>query len=66
MLVSGAGLLAASSLASSQTPDRRRGGILKFSLFAGIQNIDPQRSGYLPEWHQSPVYELDLGRLALR
>ena len=53
MLAIGAAMLAASSFAapqSSNSPQARRGGILKFSLFAGIENIDPQRSYYVPEW----------------
>jgi len=53
MLAIGAAMLAASSFASPQSsnsPQVRRGGILKFSLFAGIENIDPQRSYYVPEW----------------
>jgi peptide/nickel transport system substrate-binding protein len=53
MLAIGAAMLAASSFASSQGPSSsqaRKGGILKFSLFAGIENIDPQRSYYVPEW----------------
>src|SRR5262245_64541390 len=50
MLAVGAAMLAASSFASSQGPTARKGGILKFSLFAGIENIDPQRSYYVPEW----------------
>src|SRR5262249_8374859 len=50
MLAVGAAMLAASSLGGSQGPAARKGGILKFSLFAGIENIDPQRSYYVPEW----------------
>jgi peptide/nickel transport system substrate-binding protein len=53
MLAIGAAMLAASSFASPQgssSPQARKGGILKFSLFAGIENIDPQRSYYVPEW----------------
>jgi ABC-type oligopeptide transport system substrate-binding subunit len=53
MLAIGAAMLAASSFAapqSSSSPQARRGGIMKFSLFAGIENIDPQRSYYVPEW----------------
>ncbi len=53
MLAIGAAMLAASSFAapqSSNSPQVRKGGILKFSLFAGIENIDPQRSYYVPEW----------------
>ena len=53
MLAIGAAMLAASSVASTAEASRlgaRKGGILKFSLFAGIENIDPQRSYYVPEW----------------
>jgi ABC-type transport system substrate-binding protein len=56
MLAIGAAMLAASSVASSgstqkqNSPQARKGGILKFTLFAGIENIDPQRSYYVPEW----------------
>jgi ABC-type transport system substrate-binding protein len=50
MLTIGAAMLTASSFASSQSPAAKKGGILKFSLFAGIENIDPQRSYYVPEW----------------
>jgi peptide/nickel transport system substrate-binding protein len=50
MLAIGAAMLTASSFASSQSTTAKRGGILKFSLFAGIENIDPQRSYYVPEW----------------
>src|SRR4029077_7917884 len=39
----------------------RKGGILKFTLFAGIENIDPQRSYYVPEWQ----YEWLTGRMRL-
>src|SRR5262245_5641566 len=59
LLAVGAGLIAAASLASSQSTDARRSGILKFSLFGGIENIDPQRSYYLPEWQ----YEWLTGRM---
>ena len=50
MLAIGAAMLTASSFASPQSPAAKRGGILKFSLYAGIENIDPQRSYYVPEW----------------
>jgi ABC-type transport system substrate-binding protein len=50
MLAIGAAMLAASSVASPQGSTARSGGIVKFSLFAGIENIDPQRSYYVPEW----------------
>jgi ABC-type transport system substrate-binding protein len=50
MLAIGAAMLAASSVASPQGSTARKGGIVKFSLFAGIENIDPQRSYYVPEW----------------
>ncbi len=50
LLAIGAAMLAASSFASSQGSTARKGGIVKFSLFAGIENIDPQRSYYVPEW----------------
>src|SRR4249919_2135779 len=50
LLAVGAAMLAASSFASSQGSTARKGGIVKFSLFAGIENIDPQRSYYVPEW----------------
>src|SRR5262245_30458856 len=49
MLGLGATLLAAAGL-SSGSSTARKGGILKFTLFAGIENIDPQRSFYSPEW----------------
>lgn len=59
MLAVGAAMLAASGIAStgsthkqsaSQGSVAKQGGILKASLFAGIENIDPQRSYYVPEW----------------
>jgi peptide/nickel transport system substrate-binding protein len=59
MLVVGAAMLAAASVASPGAAQKgssplgskaRKGGILKFTLFAGIENIDPQRSYYVPEW----------------
>jgi len=53
LLAVGAAMLAASSFASSSgsnSSTARKGGIVKFSLFAGIENIDPQRSYYVPEW----------------
>ena len=58
MLAVGAAMLAASGIAStgsvkkqsaSQGSVAKKGGILKVSLFAGIENIDPQRSYYVPE-----------------
>jgi ABC-type transport system substrate-binding protein len=64
MLVVGAAMLAAASVASpgsAQQPQARKGGILKFTLFAGIENIDPQRSYYVPEWQ----YEWLTGRMLL-
>ncbi|HMJ01125.1 MAG TPA: ABC transporter substrate-binding protein [Gaiellaceae bacterium] len=66
-LVTGAALLAGASVASpgavqgQSSPQPRKGGILKFTLFAGIENIDPQRSYYLPEWQ----YEWLTGRMLL-
>ena len=66
-LVTGAVLLAGASLASpgsvekQSSPQARKGGILKFTLFAGIENIDPQRSYYAPEWQ----YEWLTGRMLL-
>jgi peptide/nickel transport system substrate-binding protein len=62
MLATGAALLASASFAGPQgssSPQARKGGILKFSLFAGIENIDPQRSYYAPEWQ----YEWLTGRM---
>jgi len=59
MLAVGAAMLAASGIAStgsahkqsaSQGSVAKKGGILKASLFAGVENIDPQRSYYVPEW----------------
>jgi ABC-type transport system substrate-binding protein len=50
MLVAGTALLASASFASPRGSTAKSGGILKFSLFAGIENIDPQRSYYRPEW----------------
>jgi len=73
MLAVGAAMLAAASVASpgsaqqqaspknSKSSTVRRGGILKFTLFAGIENIDPQRSYYVPEWQ----YEWLTGRMLL-
>jgi len=55
MLAIGAAMLAASGIASTgsahkqSSPQAKKGGILKASLFAGIENIDPQRSYYVPE-----------------
>jgi ABC-type transport system substrate-binding protein len=54
----GAAMLAASGIASTGSAKKtsaptssvaKKGGILKASLFAGIENIDPQRSYYVPE-----------------
>jgi peptide/nickel transport system substrate-binding protein len=59
MLAVGAAMLAASGIASTGSAQKqsaasgsvaKKGGILKASLFAGIENIDPQRSYYVPEW----------------
>lgn len=59
MLAVGAAMLAASGIASTGSASKqsarqgsvaKKGGILKASLFAGIENIDPQRSYYVPEW----------------
>jgi len=70
MLVVGAAMLAAASVASPGAAQKqssplgskaRKGGILKFTLFAGIENIDPQRSYYVPEWQ----YEWLTGRMML-
>jgi peptide/nickel transport system substrate-binding protein len=64
MLATGAGLLVVAAEAketSTQSSTARRGGILKFTLFAGIENIDPQRSYYTPEWQ----YEWLTGRMLL-
>jgi len=64
MLAVGASMLAAASVASpgsAQQPQARKGGIMKFTLFAGIENIDPQRSYYVPEWQ----YEWLSGRMLL-
>jgi len=58
MLAIGAAMLAAASVASPGSSSVRKGGILKFSLFAGIENIDPARSYYVPEWQ----YEWQTGR----
>jgi ABC-type transport system substrate-binding protein len=58
MLAVGAAMLAASGIASTGSAKKqnapsgsvaKKGGILKVSLFAGIENIDPQRSYYVPE-----------------
>jgi peptide/nickel transport system substrate-binding protein len=58
MLAAGAAMLATSGIAStggakkqsaSQGSVAKKGGILKVNLFAGIENIDPQRSYYVPE-----------------
>jgi ABC-type transport system substrate-binding protein len=70
MLAIGAAMLAAASVASPgsahkqaapQSSSAKNGGIFKFSLFAGIENIDPQRSYYAPEWE----YEWNTGRMLL-
>jgi len=59
MLVVGAAMLAAASVASPGAAQKqssplgskaRKGGIFKATLFAGIENIDPQRTYYVPEW----------------
>lgn len=50
MLATGAALLVSASFASPSSQQARKGGILKFTLYAGIENIDPQRSYYSPEW----------------
>jgi len=49
MLGLGATLLAAAGLARGSST-ARKGGILRFTLFAGIESIDPQRSYYSLEW----------------
>jgi hypothetical protein len=55
MLAAGAAMLATSGIASTgsakapQGSVAKKGGILNVSLFAGIENIDPQRSYYVPE-----------------
>ena len=55
MLAAGAAMLATSGIASTggakapQGSVAKKGGILKVNLFAGIENIDPQRSYYVPE-----------------
>jgi ABC-type transport system substrate-binding protein len=61
MLVTGTALLASASFASPQGSRAKSGGILEFSLFAGIENIDPQRSNYTIEWQ----YEWLTGRMLL-
>jgi len=59
MLAIGAAMLAAAGVASpgsahkqsaTQSSGAKKGGIFKATLFAGIENIDPQRSYYVPEW----------------
>jgi peptide/nickel transport system substrate-binding protein len=59
MLAVGAAMLAAASVASPGAASKasspasskaKQGGIFKATLFAGIENIDPQRSYYVPEW----------------
>src|SRR5438034_8062921 len=58
MLAVGAAMLAASGIASTGSAHKqsapsgsvaKKGGILKASLTVGIENIDPQRSYYVPE-----------------
>ncbi|MGN6430146.1 MAG: ABC transporter substrate-binding protein [Gaiellaceae bacterium] len=58
MLAAGAAMLATSGIASTgsakkqsapQSSVAKKGGILNVNLFAGIENIDPQRSYYVPE-----------------
>src|SRR5947207_14551984 len=58
MLGVGAAMLAASGIASTGSAHKqsapsgsvaKKGGILKVSLTVGIENIDPQRSYYVPE-----------------
>src|ERR1044072_196258 len=58
MLAAGAAMLATSGIASTggakkqsgpQGSVAKKGGILKVNLFAGIENIDPQRSYSVPE-----------------
>jgi len=70
MLAIGAAMLAAASIASPgsaskssapQSSTAKKGGIFKATLFAGIENIDPQRSYYVPEWQ----YEWLTGRMLL-
>jgi peptide/nickel transport system substrate-binding protein len=61
MFAVGAAMLAAASVASPGSTKARKGGILQFTLFAGIENIDPQRSYYVPEWQ----YEWLTGRMLL-
>jgi peptide/nickel transport system substrate-binding protein len=59
MFAVGAAMLAAAGVASPGAAHKgsapassvaRKGGIFKASLYAGIENIDPQRSYYVPEW----------------
>src|SRR3954447_23049681 len=59
MLAVGAAMLAAAGIASPGAASKvssptssaaKKGGIFKATLFAGIENIDPQRSYYVPEW----------------
>jgi len=67
MLAIGAAMLATASVASPGGAHKpsgsqaRKGGIFKATLFAGIENIDPQRSYYVPEWQ----YEWLTGRMLL-
>jgi peptide/nickel transport system substrate-binding protein len=58
MLAAGAAMLATSGIASTGSAHKqngpsssvaKKGGILKVSLAQGIENIDPQRSYYVPE-----------------
>ncbi len=59
MLAVGAAMLAAAGIASPGSAQKtsspagsvaKKGGIFKVTLFANIENIDPQRSYYAPEW----------------
>jgi len=67
MLAVGAAMLATAGIASpgsahkQSSPQAKKGGIFKATLFAGIENIDPQRSYYVPEWQ----YEWLTGRMLL-
>jgi peptide/nickel transport system substrate-binding protein len=67
MLAIGAGMLAATGLASpdkagsSSSAQLKNGGTLKFSLQTDIDDIDPARSYYVPEWQ----YEWITGRTLL-
>lgn len=70
MLAIGAAMLAATSIASPRSVHKqnapasstaKKGGILKFTLQVDVENIDPQRSYYVPEWQ----YEWLTGRMLL-